>query len=152
MAPSLFNRLDPMTQAAKYLYNCVTKNKYFFTFEGRGSPGEEEFGHLGFIQPYFAEFNPQCPLGRPLDHSEDPKTLLPIAKLLPANCLDKDQYPWSVLCSGSDGLAWDLQRHLLFQTLNVAAYKAQRSTLIDSTILQSAMSTVTTLAQQSSYP
>ena len=152
MAPAFSKILDPTTQAVRYLYNCITKNKYFFTFEGRGSPDEEEFGHLGFIQPYFAEFNPQCPLGRPLDHSEDPKTLLPTPKLLSANCLDKDQYPWSVLCSGSDGLEWDCQRHLLYQTLNVAAYKEQRSTLVDPTVSQSAMSTVTTLAQQSSYP
>ena len=152
MAPTFSKTLDPMTQAVKYLYNCITKNKFFFTFEGRGSPAEEEFGHLGFIQPYFAEFNPECPLGRPLDHNEDPKSLLPIPQLFRANCLDRDQYPWNVLCVGSDGWQWDWQRHALYEELNVAAYKAQRSTLIEPTGPQSAMSTITALAQQSSYP
>ena len=130
-----------------YLYNCITKNKYFFTFKARGGP-EEEFG----IQPYFADFNPECPLGRPLDHNEDPKRLLPIPKLFHANCLDEDQYPWNVLCFGIDAWLWDWQRHALYEEFHVASYKAERSTLIDPTDPQSAMSTVTALAQQSSYP
>ena len=148
MAPTFPGRLDPETVAAKFLHNCITKNKYFFTFEGRSSPEEEEFR----VQPYFAEFNPACPLGRPMSHTQNPRTLLPIPRLFHANCLDKDQYPWNVLCSGSDGWQWDLQRRALYEELNVAAYKAERSTLIDPTNPQSAMSTITALAQQSSYP
>ena len=152
MAPTLSDRLDPVTQGARYLYNCITKNKYFFTFAGRGSPEEEEFNDLGLIQPYFADFQPECPLGRPLNHSENSRTLLPIPKLLHANSLDRNQYPWNVLRSGPDGWLWDRQRHRIYEQLNVAAYKAERSTLVDPTVAQSAMSTVTAFAQQSSYP
>lgn len=152
MARTYPGHLDAETQAVKYLYNCLSKNKYFFTFEARAWPPEEQLGHLGFVKPYFAEFNPACPLGRPLNHTEDPRTLLPIPVLLRANCLDKDQYPWNILCSGSDGWQWDWQRQKLYEELNVAAYKAERYTLIDPTVPQSAMSTVTALAQQSSYP
>ena len=144
--------LDPVTQAAKYLYDCVTKNKYYFTFKARGSSLEEEFSHFRFPQPYFAEFNPACPLGRPLSHNEDPNRLLPIPILLRANCLDRDQYPWNVLRFGSDGWEWNRLRHVLYTQLNVAAYKAQQSTLIHPTDPQSAMSTITARAQQSSYP
>ena len=152
MAPRSSNRLDPTTRAAQYLYHCISKNKYFFTFEARGYPDEEEFGHLGLFQPYFAELNPDCPLGRAKDHCEDPATLLPIPKLLQANCLDRDQYPWSILCFGSDGWEWDWQREKLYKEFNVDAYKAKRAPLTYPTVTQSAMSTITPLAQQSSYP
>ena len=153
MATTLSNRLDPVTCASKYLYDCITKNKYYFTFQARGSPAKEEDSPFKFGKPYFTEFNPACPLGRPLDHGEDPKYLLPIPQLLRANCLDKDQYPWNVLRSDfNDGWEWNRLRHVLYTQLNVAAYKAQRSTLIHPTDPQSAMSTITARAQQSSYP
>ena len=140
MAPSSSDRLDPVTKAAQYLHSCLTKNKFFFTLE---------FVQLEFIEPYSTEYNPACPLGRPLNHTEDPRSLLPIPKLLNANCLDRDQYPWNTLRSESDGWFWDRERHKLYQKFNVAAYKAQRSTLIDP---KDPMSTITALAQQSSYP
>ena len=152
ITPTMSDRLDPVMQAARYLYNCITKNKFFFTFAARGGAEEEEFDHLGLNQPYFAEFNPECALGRPFNHSENPSTLLPIPKLLQANCLDRDQYPWNVLRSGTDGWKWDQQRHKIYQELNVAEYKKERSTLIDQTVARSAMSTITGFAQQSSYP
>ena len=131
-----------------YLYNCITNNKYFFTFEGRGSPEGDEYGELRVIQPYFAEFGPRCALGRPVNQ----QTLLPIPKLLHANCLDSDQYPWNVICSGDDGLEWDVLCQSLYNALNVDAYKAERSKIFNPIVPQSAMSTITPLAQQSSYP
>ena len=144
--------LDTYVRACRYAYLCIVNNKYFFTFEGKGAPEEEEFGHLGFIQPYFAEFNPKRPLGRHLEHTENPTTSLSIPKLLPANCLDQNKYPWNILCSGSDGWEWDWQRQLLYQQHNVAAYKAGRSSILDLSDPQSAMSTIRRIAQQSSYP
>lgn len=107
-------------------------------------------GHLGFIEPYLTEYNPKRPLGIPLEHA--PTTLFRIPKLLSANFLDQDQYPWNILCSGPDGWEWDWQRRLLYQELNVAAYKAGRSLELDLLVPQSAMSTITRIAQQSSYP
>lgn len=149
------NNMDPHTQAAKYAYYNIINNKYYFTFEARGYPEEEQFGHLGFVKPYFTEFNPARPLGRPLNHTEDPATLLPIPKLLPANCLDEDQYPWNILCSGPHSCDWDYQRHSLYEELNVGAYKTQRTSIPvhqDPSATQSAMSTVTGTALQTSYP
>lgn len=142
--------MDPYIQACRYLYLCLVNNKYFFTFEGRGYLEEEEWGHLGFIQPYFTEHNPKRPLGIPLDHP--PTALFRIPKLLSADSLDQDQYPWNILCSGPDGCEWDWQRQLLYQEFNVAAYKAGRSSKLDLLDPQSAMSTITRNAQQSSYP
>ena len=142
------SELDPMTKVLLYLHNCIN-NKYFFTFEARGSPeGEEYGGELRFIQPYLAEFHPNCKLGRPVNQ----ETLLPIPKLLHANCLDSDQYPWNVVCSGDDGLEWDVLRQSFYKALNLDAYKAERSKIFNPIAPQSAMSTITPLAQQSSYP
>ena len=147
-------------QAGRYGYSLIKNNDYFFTFESRAYPEEEEFGHLGFIQPYFTEVNPNCPLGRPEDHNEDPRTLLPIPKLLGANSLDEDQYPWNILCSGvsSVALKWECKRCSLYQELNAEAYKYQRSTIAPRAPehspppRQSEMSTVTGNALQTSYP
>ncbi len=155
-------RLDPYTQACKDADINITNNNYYFTFEGKAFPEEEEFGHLGFIEPYFAEMNPKRPLGRPEEAESDPLALLPIPKLLPKNCLDEDQYPWNVLSSGPDSLKWDLKRYRLYQDFNVAAYKSQRSSnksqrfpvIVhqDPSATQCAMSTVTRNALQTSYP
>lgn len=144
-------------KASLYAYHRIMDNDYYFTFEAKAYPEEEEFGHLGFIKPYFAEVNPQRPLGRPLDHTENPATRLPIPRLLKANCLDVDQYPWNILCSGSDGLSldWDSQRYAFHLELNVAAYKAQPASLTigqERSVLLRAMSTVTGTALQTSYP
>lgn len=151
------NNMDPKEYAE---HNLKNKN-YFFMFEARAFPEREEFGHLGFIEPYFPEVDPGLPLGRPLGHSEDPATLLPIPKLLSQNCLDDDQYPWNILCSRSrpDGWKWDWKRHQLSKELNVDAYKAERKKQQSSTCpyeylpaSQSTMSTVTETALQTSYP
>lgn len=142
--------MDPELRAFVYLYSCLVNNNYFFTFEGRGYPEEEEWGHLGFIKPYFSEHNPKRPLGRDPDHA--PTTRFQIPKLLPANSLDEDQYPWNIICFGPDGWEWDWKRQSLYQELNVAAYKEERSTELDLSDPQSAMSTITRNAQQSSYP
>ena len=40
-------RMNTKTQAARYLYHCLVKNKFFFSFEARSYPEEEEFGHPG---------------------------------------------------------------------------------------------------------
>lgn len=154
IADNQITRMDPYTRASKDAYISIRNNKFYFTFEAKGYPQEEEFGHLGFIQPYFAELNPDRPLGRPLNHTEVPSSLLRIPKLLPANCLDKDQYPWNILCSGPEGWEWDLQRHSLYQEFNVDAYKyqTQRSPNKNPSDTQSAMSTVTGNALQTSYP
>ena len=50
MALTPRNELDPTTNATMYLYNCITKNKYFFTFEGRACP-EEDLGAELIQQP-----------------------------------------------------------------------------------------------------
>lgn len=155
MADNRTNSMHAYTQACKYAYYSIMNNKYFFTFEARGYPEEEEFGHLGFIKPYFSEVNPDRPLGRSLNHTQNQATLLPIPKLLPANCLDEDQYPWNILCFGADSCDWDCQRHSLYEEFNVAAYKAQRSSILvhrDPSATQSAMSTVTGISLQTSYP
>lgn len=155
MADNDTNGVDSSTQAAKYAYYNIVNNKYHFTFEARAFPEEEEFGHLGFIKPYFTELNPARPLGRPLNHTNDPANLLPIPRLLPADCLDEDQYPWNILCSGLDSWDWDYQRHSLYEELNVAAYKTQRTSIPayqDPSATQSAMSTVTGTSLQTSYP
>ena len=147
--------MNSYNRASTHAYHNIINNKFYFTFEGRGYPEEEEFGHLGFIQPYFTEVNPDRPLGRALEHNEDPANLLPIPKLLPADCLDRDQYPWNILCSGLDPWGWDLQRFSLYQEFNVAAYKSQRSSPIvyeDPSDTECAMSTVTGNALQTSYP
>ncbi len=158
MAHGQTTRLDPYTQACKDADFNIANNMYYFTFEGKAFPEEEEFGHLGFIEPYFAELNPKRPLGRP----ESDPSILPIPKLLRANCLDEDQYPWNILLSGPDSLKWDLKRYRLYQDFNVAAYKSQRSSnksqrfpvivYQDPPATQCAMSTVTRNALQTSYP
>ena len=148
------DNMDPKEFATQNLKN----NSYFFTFEARAFPEIEEFGHLGFIKPYFPGVDPEFPLGRPQSHSEDPATLLPIPKLLPQNCLEKDQYPWNILCSGPNGCKWDWKRHDHHQVLNVGAYQAEhkKQPPTDPYHLppssQSAMSTVTETALQTSYP
>ncbi|CAF9942991.1 MAG: hypothetical protein ALECFALPRED_010362 [Alectoria fallacina] len=155
MADDQTDEMDSYTQASKYAYYNIKNNKYYFTFEARGYPEREEFGHLGFIQPYFTEVNPNRPLGRPLNHSQDPASLLPIPTLLSADCLDEGQYPWNILCSGLDSWDWDYQRHSLYEGFNAAAYKTQRSAITvyqDPSATQSAMSTVTGTALQTSYP
>ena len=144
--------LDPYTKATLYAYQNVANNNYYFTFQAKGYPEEEEFGHLGFIQPYFAEINPNRPLGRPLNHTEDPKTLLPIPKLLPANCLDRSQYPWNIICQGADGWKSDSIRNSLYQEFNVSAYKSQSINQDRLLPAPFEMSTVTENALQTSYP
>ena len=147
--------MDAITQAGKYAFYNIVNNKYYFTFEARAYPEVEEFGHLGFMKPYFTELNPNRPLGRPLSHSNDQATLLPIPRLLPADCLDEDQYPWNILCSGLDSLDWHRQRYSLYQELNVVAYKTQRSsTLVNQhpPATQDGMSTVAGTTLQTSYP
>lgn len=155
MAESQTHDMARYMKASMYAYHIIANNKHFFTFESRGYPEEEEFGHLGLIEPYFTEVNPERPLGRPMNHNQDPATLLPIPRLLSANSLDKDQYPWDVLCSGNDSWDWDLQRHSIFEEFNIAAYKAQRSSTLlykDPSATQYIMSTVTGTALQTSYP
>ena len=158
MAQRRTSRLDPYTQACKDAYTNITNNKYYFTFEAKGYPEEEEFGHLGFIKPYFTELNPKRPLGRP----ESDSSITPIPKLLRANCLDEDQYPWNVLCSRPGSSYWHLKRYSLYQDFNVAAYKSRRSlnksqrfpviVYQDPSPTECAMSTVTRNALQTSYP
>ena len=138
-------------QAAKYLYHCLVKNKFIFSFQARSYPEEEEFSLLRIIEPYCAEYNPDCPLGKPQNHSENPATLLPIPTLLSLTCLDKDQYPWNVLCSGPDALEWYCTRHSLYKQHSVAALKSQRPSP-PHFLSQVTMSTITSNAQQSSYP
>ena len=152
MAHIKTTRMDLITQANLYAYHNMNNNKYYFTFEAKGYPEEEEFGHLGFIKPYFAEVNPDRPLGRPLNHNEDPRHLLPIPKLLPANCLDRSQYPWNILCQGPDGWESDLIRHSLYLDFNVSAYKYKPVGQDPPSPAQSEMSTVTGNALQTSYP
>lgn len=155
MADNHSNSVDPHTQAVKFAQSSIVNNKYFFTFEARGYPEEEEFGHLGFVEPYFAEHHPDRPLGKPLTHSEDLSTLLPIPTLLPANCLNEGQYPWNILSSGSGSWEWDWKRHSLYEEFNARAYQAQRSSITvfqDPSDTQCAMSTVTGNALQTSYP
>ena len=153
MAHNQTTRLDPLTKAMLYAYHNIANNKYYFTFQGKGYPEEEEYGHLGFIEPYFTEVNPKRPLGRPLNHTEDPNTLLPIPKLLPANCLDRKQYPWNILCQGADGWDWDSTRHSLYQDFNVSAYKSKQPSNQDRpSAAPFEMSTVTENALQTSYP
>ena len=136
-------------------YNRCESNDYYFTFEAKGYPDEEEFGHLGLFQPYFAEVNPNQPLGRPIHHDEKQEHLLPIPKLLSSNCLDEDQYPWNVIFAGSNSLYWVCRRFKLYEELNVDAYKAKPISGTDGqqrAALLNEMSTVTATAQQSSYP
>ena len=149
MAHSTTTRMDLIKQAMDYAYHNIHNNNYYFTFESKGYPEEEEFGHLGFIVPYFPGVNPNRPLGRPQDHTEDPGTLLPIPKLLPANSLDGSQYPWNILCEGPDALQWDLKRYSLYQEFNVSAYNYKP---IFQNPPSSKMSTVTETALQTSYP
>lgn len=150
MAENQTNNVAVHYKAMMYLYRCLVHNLYYSTFESRAYPEEEECGHLGFIEPHFTEVNPKQPLGRQLSHT-DP---IAIPKLLPANCLDEDQYPWYILCSGPEGWQGDSWRHKLYEQFNVAAYKAQRSTTVyqDRAALRSEMSTVTGTALQTSYP
>ena len=152
--------MDVETEADLCAKDNIENNIYYFTFESKDHPEEEEFGLLGLgVMPYLPDVNPERPLGRPLNHSEDQATLLLIPKLLPPNCLDKDQYPWNILCSGPEGWKWDWKRHQLYLDLNVGAYKA-KSKIQQSSITpyqhppasQSAMSTVTETALQTSYP
>ena len=136
-------------------YERCENNDYYFTFEARAYPEEEEFGHLGLFQPYFAGVNPNQPLGRPLNHDENQATLLPIPKLLSSDCLDEDQYPWNVIFAGSNSLYWACRRFKLYEELNVGAYKATQHLGTDGqqrAALLNEMSTVTATAQQSSYP
>ena len=146
--------MDIYTRACLYAYQCIANNKYYFTFEARSHPEEEEFGHLGFIVPYFSEVNPSRPLGRPLNHDEDPRKLLRIPTLLPDNCLDEDQYPWNILLAGPDSVEWHLVRYTLYEQFNVAAYKNRRSEepVEQKPSTQIAMSTVAGTALQTSYP
>ena len=144
-----------LSQAELEAFKRCESNDYYFTFESRGYPEEEEFGHLGLFQPYFAEVNPKQPLGRPLDHDENQATLLPIPKLLSSDCLDEDQYPWNIIFSGSNSLHWVCRRFKLYEELNVDAYKAKPLSGTDGqqrAALLNEMSTVTATAQQSSYP
>ena len=143
------------TRAVLDAFGRLESNDYYFTFEGRGYPEEEEFGHLGLFQPYFTEVNPNQPLGRPLNHDENQTTLLPIPTLLNSNCLDEDQYPWNIICFGYDSLYWISRRFKIYQELNVDAYKEQPLSGTDGqqrAALLNEMSTVTATAQQSSYP
>ena len=147
--------MSVFSQAILDAYQRCESNDYYFTFEARAYPEEEEFGHLGFIQPYFTEVSPNQPLGRPMDHDENQATLLPIPKLLDSNCLDDDEYPWNIIISGSSSLFWARRRFRLYQELNVDAYKAKPISGTDGqqrAALLNEMSTVTATAQQSSYP
>ena len=143
-----------LAQAELEAFQRKESNDYYFTFEARAYP-EEEFGHLGFVKPYFTEVNPKQPLGRPLDHEESQANLLPIPKLLNSDCLDEDQYPWNLIFAGSGSLHWHNKRFRLYQELNVDAYKAKPLSGTDGqqrAALLNEMSTVTATAQQSSYP
>ena len=152
------NQTEDMSVRTKAMLDALKRfksNEYYFTFEGNGYPDEEEYGHLGLFQPYFAEVNPKQPLGRPLDHDGNQASLLPIPKLLNSNCLDENQYPWNIICSGSDSLSWICKRFKLYQELNVDAYKAKPPSGTDGqqrAALLKEMSTVTGTAQQTSYP
>ena len=147
--------MSAFSHAILEAYERCERNDYYFTFEARGYPDEEEFGHLGLFQPYFTEVNPNQPLGRPLNHDENQANLLPIPKLLSSNCLDEDQYPWNVIFAGSNSLYWVCRRFKLHKELNVDAYKAKPPPGTDGqqrAALLNEMSTVTATAQQSSYP
>lgn len=155
MADTQTGNMSFYRQACMVAYLAIVNNKYYFTFISKGHPEEEEFGNLGFIQPYYSEVNPARLLGRPLNHNQEPANLLPIPTLLSADCLNRNSYPWNILCFGIDGLGWDRKRHSLFQDFNAAAYQVERSSITeypDPSPTQSAMSTVTGNALQTSYP
>ena len=151
--------LEANTKAWLCCYRRIVDKDYLFTFLARAYPDDEADTTLSRMQlhrPYISDVYPNHPLGR------DPNDTTPrrIPKLLPETCLDKDQYPWNVICSGSDRQLAIIIRNSLYAQYRVGAYKerlpspaSQRNqAAYEAHLLEYNMSTVTNNALQTSYP